>query len=188
MKYKIGIDKITQVWYDSSMSKEVIEIIDKDKARVDEVDDTLVQRKTPRKRGKKFSKRTIVKKEAGTIANQWQATQRQQDWLEYYMNPKHKDTFGNSYQAALKAGYSASYAQDIMNPSTALEWVQQAKDLMRLNPEHLKYALSDIIGDTSEKTGDRIAAIKLLGTEQGMFVQRQAIGHFNLEDALNDLE
>ena len=139
------------------------------------------------KDGKKFTNRAIVNKSEAQ-PNQWQSTKRQQDWLLYYLDPEHKDTWGNAYQSAIKAGYSESYARNIMSPSLALQWVQQAKNIIRLNPEHLKFALAEIIGNKYEKASDRIAAIKLLGVDQGMFVQKQVVGHVNIEDALNSLE
>lgn len=127
-------------------------------------------------------------KEELAQGNQWQATQRQQDWLNYYMNPREKETWGNAYQSAIKAGYSESYSRNIISDSTALEWVKQARNIMRLNPEHLKMALAQIINDNMAKDSDKIAAIKLLGTDQGMFVQRSLIGVVPLEEALNNLE
>ena len=144
-----------------------------------------------KKQGKKFGKRELVLENQDSTpaqANQWQATKRQQDWLVYYMDPKEKETWGNPYQAAIKAGYSETYARNIMSPSVALQWVQQAKDIVRLNPEHLKSALVEIIANKYEKASDRIAAIKLLGIDQGMFVQKQLVGHVNIEEALNELE
>ena len=120
--------------------------------------------------------------------NQWQASKRQQDWLQYYMDPKEEETWGNAYQSALKAGYSETYARNIMNPSLALQWVQQAKNIVRLNPEHLKIALVKIISNNYSKDSDKIAAIKLLGIDQNMFVQKQIIGISNIEEALNELE
>jgi hypothetical protein len=140
-----------------------------------------------KKNGKAFGQRDIVQ-EKNAQPNQWTASKKQQDWLVFYMDPREKETWGNAYQAAIKAGYSESYARNIMNPSLALQWVQQAKNIMRLNPEHLKMALAEIIGSKYEKTSDRIAAIKLLGTDQGMFVQKQLVGHINIEEALNELE
>jgi len=143
--------------------------------------------RTKTKDGRKFTKRSIVKK-VDAQPNQWQSTKRQQDWLLYYLDPSNKDTWGNSYQSAIKAGYSESYARNIMSPSLALQWVQQAKNIVRLNPEHLKYALAEIIGNKYSKDSDKIAAIKLLGVDQGMFVQKQLVGHITIEDALNELE
>ena len=139
------------------------------------------------KKGKSFGTRDIATSQDAT-ANQWQATQKQQNWLKYYMDPKETDTYGNSYQAALKAGFSESYAAKIMSPALALQWVQQAKNIMRLNPEHLKLALAQIITDNMAKDSDKIQAIKLLGTDQGMFVQKQITAHVGIEEALNALE
>ena len=139
------------------------------------------------KKGKSFGTRGIATK-SDAQANQWQATTRQQDWLKYYMDPKERETYGNSYQAALRAGYSESYAANIMSPTLALQWVQQAKNIMRLNPEHLKLALAQIITDSMSKDSDKIQAIKLLGTDQGMFVQKQITAHVGIEEALNALD
>ena len=141
-----------------------------------------------KKQGKRFGSRAPATGSSKEVANQWQATQKEQDWLRYYMDPKEKETWGNAYQAAIKAGYSESYASNIMSPSLALQWVQQAKNIMRLNPEHLKFALAQIISDKYSKDSDKIAAIKLLGTDQGMFVQKQLVGHVNIEEALNELQ
>lgn len=144
-----------------------------------------------KKQGKKFGNRTLTQTESDSPvqANQWQNSQKQQLWLKYYMDPSEKETWGNGYQAAIKAGYSESYARNIMSPSLALQWVQQAKQVMRLNPEHLKLELARMIGDKYTKDSDKIAAIKLLGTDQGMFVQKQLVGVVtNIEQALNELE
>lgn len=144
------------------------------------------------KKGKKFSSREVVgTDEDGALAqpNQWRANQQQMDWLDYYMNPIHEETYGNPYQAAIKAGYSESYARQIMSPSLALQWVQSAKNIMRsMNTEHLRTALEDIALSKYEKASDRISAIKLLGTDQGMFVQKTINVHSSLEEALKDLE
>lgn len=144
-----------------------------------------------KKSGKKFNKREVIASDTDKQVqpNQWQASSRQLDWLDYYMNPKHKDTYGNPYQAALSAGYSESYARNIMNPSLALQWVQQAKSIMRsMNTEHLRAVLEDIALNKYAKDSDRISAVKLLGTDQGMFVQKTINAHVGLEQALQDLE
>lgn len=144
-----------------------------------------------RKKGIKPNKREVAPNPDGTVAqgNQWQASTRQMDWLNYYMNPREEETYGNPYQAAIKAGYSETYARNIMSNSVALQWVKQAKNIMRsMNTEHLRSQLEDIATSRHEKTADRIAAIKLLGTDQGMFVQKQITAHVGLEAALEALE
>mgnify|MGYP000362619427 CR=1 FL=1 len=155
-----------------------------------------------KKQGKKptGSTRTGVKpgkrevnpvKPDGTVVqpNQWRASEKQLNWLNYYMNPKEKETYANSYQSAIKAGYSETYARNIMNPSLAVQWVQSARNIMRtMNPEHIRSTLEDILTSKMEKASDRIAAAKLLGTDQGMFVQKQITAHVGLEEALEALE
>lgn len=143
------------------------------------------------KRGKKFNAREVAPTTDGkpAQANQWQASEKQLKWLNYYMNPRETETYANAYEAAIKAGYSPIYASRIMNPSLALQWVQSAKTIMRsMNTEHLRMMLEDIAMNKFEKASDRIAAAKLLGMEQGMFVQKQVTAHVGLEQALEELQ
>jgi len=57
-----------------------------------------------------------------------------------------------------------------------------------MNVEHIRSVLEDIALSKYEKASDRIAAAKLLGTDQGMFVQKQITAHVGIEDALSQLE
>ena len=136
------------------------------------------------KKGKKFGLRTQGEK--GVTANQWTNSPQQNEFLRYYLDPEQTETWGNAYLAATKAGYSESYASSIIN--VAPQWIQQANNIVKLQPEHLKQALASIANSKMEKASDRIQAIKLLGIDQGMFVQKQLVGHVNIEDALKDLK
>ena len=130
-----------------------------------------------------------IKKGIKPRGNQWEGTEQQLEWLKYYMDPNEEETYGKPYHAAIKAGYSDSYAKVMMTNSFALGWVRSAKNIMRtMNPEHIRDALENIALDKMEKTSDRIQALKMLGNEQGMFVQKQVTAHIGLEDALRDLE
>lgn len=142
------------------------------------------------KAGKKFNDREVAASDTTVVQpNQWQASEQQLNWLKYYMDPSEEETYANSYQAAIKAGYSDSYARQIMSNSLALQWVQSAKSIMRsMNTEHIRSVLEDIALSKYEKASDRIAAAKLLGTDQGMFVQKTINAHVGLEEALRDLE
>ena len=141
-------------------------------------------KRTVRKSGKKFGLRKQGEK--GVTANQWTNSPQQNEFLRYYLDPEQEETWGNAYLAATKAGYSESYASQIM--SVAPQWIQQAQNIVKLQPEHLKQALASIASSKMEKASDRIQAIKLLGIDQGMFVQKQLVGHVNIEDALKDLK
>ena len=141
-------------------------------------------KRTVRKSGKKCGLRTQGEK--GVTANKWTNSPQQKEILRYYLDPEQEETRGNAYLAPTKAGYSDSYASQIM--SVAPQWIQQAQNIVKLQPEHLKQALASIASSKMEKASDRIQAIKLLGIDQGMFVQKQLVGHVNIEDALNDLK
>lgn len=137
---------------------------------------------TPKKRGRVPSKRKIGK---DIVSNQWQGDERQLKWLDLYMNPKNKDTYANIYQSAISAGYSEASARSI----PARQWVQSAMTIMRtMNPEHIRGALEEIALSKDEKASDRLQALKMLGTDQGMFVQKQVTAHIGLEEALEALE
>lgn len=145
-----------------------------------------------KKKGKRFNDREVAPiDDSGAVAqpNQWRASEKQLKFLNYYMNPKEESTYGNPYQSAITAGFSESYAKQIMSPHLALQWVQSAKNIMRtMNTEHIRNVLEDIALNEYEKASDRIAAAKLLGTDQGMFVQKNITAHVGLEQALEELE
>lgn len=141
-------------------------------------------KRTTSKDGKKFGLRKQGEK--GVTANQWTNSPQQNEFLRYYLDPEQTETWGNAYLAATKAGYSESYASSII--SVAPQWIQQANNIVKLQPEHLKQALASIANSKFEKASDRIQAIKLLGLDQGMFVQKQLVGHINIEDAIRELK
>lgn len=144
------------------------------------------------KKGKKPNTRGVAPNSDDGVSaqgNQWQASTRQLDWLNYYMNPREVETYRKAYHSAIKAGYSETYAKQIMSPTLALQWVKSAKNIMAtMNTEHIRSLLEDIAADRSEKTADRIAAAKLVGIDQGMFVQKQMVGITTMEEVLNGLE
>lgn len=152
----------------------------------------MVKKKT-NKDGVKFNARRVAgNEEDGTLAqaNQWQATERQLAWLKYYVDINEKETVGNAYQAAIKAGFSDAHAKNISSKN-APEWVNAGKTVMRsMNVEHIRNYLEDVVVNANgfEQTKDRIAAAKLLGTDQGMFINKTIVAHTGLEQALEGLE
>jgi phage terminase small subunit len=57
--------------------------------------------------------------------NQYDNDPRQTLFLKYYLNPDEKDTFSNSYASAIKAGYSESYAREVV--AVGNEWLEASK-------------------------------------------------------------
>lgn len=151
------------------------------------VKDELAQGLTKLSRkGKAPTKRKFVTDELSQ-GNQWQATERQVKFIDAYMDPK-SPSFGNSYQSAIAAGFSESYAMQVMKPSVGLDWVKQAYNIMKLEPDHLKMSLAKIVTDPYAKDSDKISAIKLLGQDQGLFVEKKLVGIVGIEQALSELE
>lgn len=143
------------------------------------------------KKGKKFNSRDVApNRDDGTLAtaNQWQATEQQLKWFELYMNPRHKETYANAYQAAVSAGYSESHAK-IIATKNAPEWTKAGRVIMRsMKVDHLRNALEEIVTDNMSSARDKIQAIKLLGVDQGMFVEKRVTAHIGIEEALRELD
>ena len=128
----------------------------------------------------------IRKRNKGKVASQWTQTEQQEKWLDYYMDPK-SPSYANAYASAIRAGYSR-WAATKMETKDCQKWVAEAKNMMRLTPEHLKQQLQMIVVNDISKDADKISAIKLLGKEHNMFVDKQVTAHIGIEEALKELD
>ncbi len=98
----------------------------------------------PKQRKLATTVRTQAKKGKLT-ANQWQNTPQQNLFMELWMNPDHKDTFGKAIQAAQKAGYSTSYSLRITAPSNLTKWISEYRKGLELTPKHIENKLQQIV-------------------------------------------
>lgn len=122
-----------------------------------------------------------------TSANQWAGTPEQEKFLVLYLDPK-SQSFGNAYVSAMEAGFSESYARVVASPSVNRLWVQEARDLVKLGPEHVVQALQELALDTDNRPSDRIRALELVGKASGMFAERHVNLNVNIEQALKELD
>lgn len=93
--------------------------------------------------------------------------------LSYVMNyyDPNSDTFGNSYQSALKAGFNNLYSQQLASPARQTQWVLEARKRMtHFTPDHIYQALQDVA--TSGQSRDKLKALELMGKSKGMFIDR----------------
>lgn len=104
-----------------------------------------------------------------------------------YMDPK-SPTFANPYTSAMEAGYSESYARIIAHPSVNRQWIQEARNIVSLHPEHIVQGLQEFALDSSKKDEVRLRALELLGKSQGIFVERKQVLHANIDEALREFE
>lgn len=139
-----------------------------------------------KRKGKRYGVRK-VKGGKNVQPNQWLATPQQEDFLLRYMDPK-SPTFGNSYKSAMEAGYSEGYAKIIADPSVGRKWIQEARNIVSLHPEHLIQELQDFALDSTKKDEVRLRALELIGKTQGIFVERKQILHGNIDQALREFE
>lgn len=124
---------------------------------------------------------------AETRPNQWTGSRQQEEFLQFYLDPK-SSTFANPYKSAMEAGYSEKYARIIATPSVGSKWIKEAHDIIALRPEHVVQKLQEVALDGNEETRNKLRALELIGKAQGMFVDRKIVGHVNIEQAINDLQ
>lgn len=134
------------------------------------------------KKGLRPTERKIV----DTRSNQWVSNPKQESFVAYYIDVKSKDTFGNVYQSALKAGYSDSYARKIASSSVANQWIAEYVKKRVLEPEHIIQGITNL-AITSIRDSDKLKAYELLAKLEGMLVDRTANMNVNIEAALKDL-
>lgn len=139
-----------------------------------------------KRRGVKYG----LREQTDSHPNQWTGTPQQEKYLLLYLDPS-SPTFGNSYQSAMEAGFSESYARVLAAPSQRKQWVAEAKDylsLVQLGPEHIAQKLQQAALDPTNKTADQLRALELLAKLQGLFVEKRQNVNINIEQALNDLQ
>jgi hypothetical protein len=93
--------------------------------------------------------------------------------LKYVMNyyDPNSDTFGNSYQSALNAGFSNLYSQQLASPARQTQWVLEARKRMtHFSADHIYEALQDVA--KSGQPRDKLKALELMGKSKGMFIDR----------------
>lgn len=96
---------------------------------------------------------------------------RQYNFIENYLLPT-SPTFANSYQSAVKAGFSKSYSTAITSNTLDLWWVREAKkNLVGYEPEHIYRAFQGIVQSAAQDR-DKLKALELMGKAKGMFIDR----------------
>lgn len=97
-------------------------------------------------------------------------TKKQLKYIENFYDPR-SDTFGNSYQSALKAGFGKVYSVQLASPARSVLWVQEAKKrLTHFTPDHIYQSLQEVA--INSKGRDKLKALELMGKAKGMFIDR----------------
>lgn len=104
-----------------------------------------------------------------------------------YMDPK-SPTFANPYTSAMESGYSESYARIIAQPSVNRLWVQEARNIVSMHPEHIVQGLQEFAMDPTKKDEIRLRALELLGKSKGIFIERKQVLHANIDEALREFQ
>lgn len=113
----------------------------------------------------------------GDVANQWQATPKQELFIALYIDPN-SPTFGNAYKSAIQAGYSEDYAKHISKPAISNKWLYEYNRKSNITLDHLKESIADIIRgniDSRSKTDTKLKAIELLAKLDGHMIERKQI-------------
>lgn len=127
----------------------------------------------------------VLRKTSDKRANQWTNNPKQEKFLEYYFDPT-SSTFANTYQSAMKAGYSDSYARTLSAPAVNNMWLQQSNK-RSLTPTHIT-GLVEEIATSNARPGDKLRALELLAKLHGMIVDKSLTATVNIETALQSLK
>jgi len=138
-----------------------------------------------KRKGKKYGLRERNSKVVQP--NQWTGTPQQEEFLVRYMDPK-SPTFANPYESAMESGYSESYARIIAQPSVNRQWIQEARNIVSMHPEHIVQGLQQFALDPTKKDEVRLRALELLGKSQGIFIERKQVLHANIDEALREFD
>lgn len=130
-----------------------------------------------------MSKRPVV----DSHPNQWTNNPKQIRFLTFWLLPSERETFGNAYLSAIKAGYSEHYARQLTSPAVNNMWLREFQRLSDFTPEHIKQGIQEL-AIKSIRDSDKLKAYELLAKLQGMLIDRSASVHFNIETALSELK
>lgn len=113
---------------------------------------------------------------------------KQEAFLEAYYNPT-SETYANVYKSALRAGYKDSYARLMKSPSVNNKWItiENYKGADGMTEQHIIGSI-ERIAMRGFQDKDRLQALKLLAQLRGMVVDKQIVGHVNIEQALSELK
>ena len=107
----------------------------------------------------------ITKKSAHTPTKR--LNKRQMDFINNWVSFT-SDTFGNTYQSAIKAGFRPYSAKVLTSNSHNIEWVQEAKKYMdSFTPEHITSAIQHLAHHAKQER-DQLQALSLLTKIKGM--------------------
>lgn len=127
--------------------------------------------KKGKKKGLAPSKRAVAAPSDKHVqANQWQATPQQNQFMEYWLDPK-SPTFGNAYKSAINSGYSPAYANQLASPAVNNKWLQEYKKRLNLTEEHIRQGISNLAlqaNDSRSPDDTRLKAYEILAKIHGM--------------------
>lgn len=94
---------------------------------------------------------------------------KQRETVRNYFNAQDKETFGNLYQSAVRAGFSKAYAKSIVRDTG---WIQELKqELTKYDPEHIYRGFQEI-ATNGKQDRDKLKALELMGKANGMFIDQ----------------
>lgn len=121
-------------------------------------------------KAKKYGSPAVLPKPDMSKVAPLKLNKKQLKYVNNYYDPN-SDTFGNSYQSALAAGFSKSTSQLLAMPSRKVEWVAEARKRMtHYSTDHIYESLQDVAQNGQSR--DRLKALELMGKAKGMFIDR----------------
>lgn len=126
--------------------------------------------KAKAEKAKKLGSPAVLPKPDMTKVAPLKLNKKQLKYVHNYYDPN-SDTFGNSYQSALAAGFSKSTSALLAIPARKVEWVAEARKRMtHYSTDHIYESLQDVAQNGQSR--DRLKALELMGKAKGMFIDR----------------
>ena len=128
--------------------------------------------------GLKPKDRKLAKPKNGKlVANQWQGTPQQNEFMAYWLEPD-SETFGNAYKSAIKAKYSNHYAMIISSPTVNNKWLSEYIRRLNLTEDHIKAGISQLalkVNDSRSPDDTRLKAYEILAKITGMIDNKSGV-------------
>lgn len=106
--------------------------------------------------------------------NQWQNTPQQNLFMKLWVEPTSKH-FGNAHAAALAAGYSENYANQLTAPTIGSQWLTEYKRRVFFTDEHIRQGIQGLAksAENAKSPDDtRLKAFEILAKISGMVDNR----------------
>jgi hypothetical protein len=126
---------------------------------------------------------TITTKDGAT----YKPSKKNDLFMEYWTSPN-SETFGNVFKSGLKAGFSKSYAKNLLN--VAPKWLSTYIDRTNFTNDHIKLALQQLASaapNSRSPDDTRLKSLEILAKVQGLIDNKHSTTNVIVQPILSGL-